>query len=298
MTGEDVLELHVHGGSATVKAVLAAIPKCSAPGQVRYAAPGEFTQRAFLNNRLDLAQVESSRRYLIRRDGTAAPCRGTGRLRAPREDLRSLARQTTAGSRGDVEALIDFQEDQHFDESPSELLKNVTVLVNEMVEAIMLHEMGSQRSELLRNGIRIALLGPPNAGKELPRLNQIVGREASIVSDEAGTTRDIVEASLDIRGYLCSFADTAGIRTQLSQAAISLPAEGTPVIGSIEEEGIRRARRKALDSDIVIVLASVEPSDNGGYRIGYDLETLQLAAQAPACFWLSSTNATWRIIHR
>ncbi|KAK3327792.1 hypothetical protein B0T19DRAFT_422800 [Cercophora scortea] len=284
VTGEDVLELHVHGGSATVKAVLAAIPKSLPSGTIRYAEPGEFTKRAFINNRLDLAQVESLGDTLAaetEQQRRAAVRGNSGVLGKTYESWR----EQLLLARGEIEALIDFSEDQHFDESPVELLSNVTKLVKGILHSIQLHQDGSQRSELLRNGIRIALLGPPNVGKS-SLMNQIVGREASIVSSEAGTTRDIVEASLDIRGYLCSFADTAGIRTHKTSA----------VIGAIEQEGIRRARQKALDSDVVIVLASVEPveptnsnnnnNNNGGggsHRISYDSETLQLAAGAQQC---------------
>ncbi|KAL2025040.1 hypothetical protein VTK56DRAFT_42 [Thermocarpiscus australiensis] len=281
VTGEDVLELHVHGGSATVKAVLAAIPKCSSPGKIRYADPGEFTRRAFLNGRLDLAQVESLGDTLAAEteQQRRAAVRGNSGILGKTYDSW---REQLLLARGEIEALIDFSEDQHFDESSAELLTNVTRLVEDMLHSIELYKQGSQRRELLRNGIRIALLGPPNVGKS-SLMNQIVGREASIVSAEAGTTRDVVEASLDIRGYLCSFADTAGIRTRVAQA-ISNP-EGTPTstISAIEEEGIRRARQKALDSDVVIVLASVETTETGGPRISYDLETLQLAAQAQQC---------------
>jgi tRNA modification GTPase len=192
-------------------------------------------------------------------------------------------------ARGEIEALIDFSEDQHFDESPVELLSNVTKLTEGILHSIGLHKLGSQRSELLRNGIRIALLGPPNAGKS-SLMNQIVGREASIVSAEAGTTRDIVEASLDIRGYLCSFADTAGIRTKMSESLGHHNETAASTIGAIEQEGIRRARQKALDSDVIIVLASVEATEPGNYRISYDVETLQLAAGAQQC--LVAVNKT------
>lgn len=279
VTGEDILELHVHGGSATVKAVLSAIPKSesTSSGTIRYAEQGEFTKRAFLNNRIDLAQVEALGDTLSAEteQQRRAAIRGTsGVLGKTYESWR----EQLLLARGEIEALIDFSEDQHFDESPTELLRNVTHLVKGILRSIKLHEMGSQRSELLRNGIRIALLGPPNVGKS-SLMNLIVGREASIVSSEAGTTRDIVEASLDIRGYLCSFADTAGIRTRSSL----LPAEQKEEapIGKIEEEGIRRARQKALDSDVIIVLASVEPHTNNSYRLNYDLSTLHLASSAP-----------------
>ncbi|GAB1314978.1 mitochondrial splicing system protein [Madurella fahalii] len=281
VTGEDVLELHVHGGSATVKAVLSAIAKCSSPAKIRYAEPGEFTRRAFLNGRLDLAQVESL--------GDTLAAETEQQRRAAVRGNSGVLGQTYEGwreqlllARGEIEALIDFSEDQHFDESPAELLTNVKALVDGILHSIQLHKLGSQRSELLRNGIRIALLGPPNVGKS-SLMNQIVGREASIVSSEAGTTRDIVEASLDIQGYLCSFADTAGIRTKASELVSNPDGALTSTIGAIEEEGIRRARQKALNSDVVIVLASVEPTESGGHQISYDVETLQLAASARQC---------------
>ncbi|KAK0636206.1 hypothetical protein B0T17DRAFT_503682 [Bombardia bombarda] len=348
VTGEDVLELHVHGGSATVKAVLSAIPKCalSPPSMmqtrsIRYAEPGEFTRRAFLNRRLDLAQVESLSDTLAaetEQQRRAAVRGNSGILGRTYESWR----EQLLLARGEIEALIDFSEDQHFDESPAELLANVTRQVAEILGSIAVHEAAGQRSELLRNGIRIALLGPPNVGKS-SLMNQIVGREASIVSAEAGTTRDIVEASLDIRGYLCSFADTAGIRTQSSSLQLpppppssasspqssfppkqsqSQPSSGeqqqqqqhpvefadpelfppsSPPIGAVEQEGIRRARKKALDSDVVIVLASVEPTQaataltgsdkdfgqsghgHDDYYLHYDLSTLDLAAAAQQC---------------
>ncbi|KAH7318329.1 hypothetical protein B0I35DRAFT_240401 [Stachybotrys elegans] len=272
VTGEDVLELHIHGGSATVKATLAAVPRCVAKHLVRYADPGEFTKRAFINNRLDLGQIEALSDVLAaetEQQRRAAIRGSSGVLGRTYDEWR----QQLLLARGEIEALIDFSEDQHFDESQSELLQNVTVMVGEMLHSIRMHEQGSQRSELLRNGIRLALLGPPNVGKS-SLMNLIVGREASIVSGEAGTTRDIVEASLDIRGYLCSFADTAGFRSRAS-------GEEGP-IGAVEQEGIRRARQKALESNVVMVLASVE-AVGGRPHIQYDKETLDIASQAEAC---------------
>ncbi|KAJ3495463.1 hypothetical protein NLG97_g3383 [Lecanicillium saksenae] len=276
VTGEGVLELHVHGGSATVKAVLAAIPHCdsSSSSGIRYAEPGEFTKRAFINDRLDLAQIESL-------SDTLAAETEQQRRAAVRGNSGSLGRtyegwrQQLLEARGELEALIDFAEDQHFDESPADLLVSVTKQIEDMLHSIKFHERGSEKSELLRNGIKIALVGPPNAGKS-SLMNLIVGREASIVSGEAGTTRDIVEASLDIRGYLCSFADTAGFRTK---------QEGVE-IGIVEEEGIRRARNKAREADIVAVLASVEEDGDGKPFIRHDEQTLQLAAEAENCLVL------------
>lgn len=272
-TGEDLLELHVHGGRATVKSVLAAIPLSkSGTGRIRYAEPGEFTRRAFLNDRIDLAQIDALGETLSAETEQQRRAAERGNSQVLSQRYESWRDQLLL-ARGEIEALIDFSEDQHFDESPAELLGNVTGLVTGILRSIRLHDEGSQRSQLLRSGIRIALLGPPNVGKS-SLMNHIVGKEASIVSSEAGTTRDIVEVSLDMRGYLCSFADTAGFRGE----ELAKSYEATPV-GAIEKEGIRRARAKAESSDVIIVLGAITPDGDGGFRIVYDEQTLRLAAQ-------------------
>ncbi|ERS95152.1 tRNA modification GTPase TrmE [Sporothrix schenckii ATCC 58251] len=271
VTGEDVLELHVHGGPATVKAVLGALPatsRSSSSSSIRYAEPGEFTRRAFLNNRLDLAQVEALGDTLdaaTEHQRRTAVRGSSGRLGRTYEAWRAQL----LAARAEIEALIDFSEDQHFDESPRELLQNVSRHVTQLQQRVRAHEAAADRSSLLRHGIRIALVGPANAGKS-SLMNLIVGREASIVSHEAGTTRDVVEASLDIRGYLCTFADTAGFRQVVAASG-----------GAIEAEGIRRARQKAADADVVVVVASVDKdAASDTYVVSYDEETLRLAAQA------------------
>ena len=273
VTGEDVLELHVHGGTATVKAVLSALPatiprpaSASASAAVRYAEPGEFTRRAFFHDRLDLAQVESLGDTLdaaTEQQRRIAVRGSTGRLGQTYDAWRSLLLH----ARAEIEALIDFSEDQHFDET-EELLGRVSAQVRDLGAKVQKHEAAADRTTLLKSGIRIALVGPANAGKS-SLMNLVVGREASIVSHEAGTTRDVVEARLDIRGYLCTFADTAGFRPAQKHA-----------VGSIEAEGIRRARQKAADADVVVVLASFETDARGTVGIAYDKETLQLAKDA------------------
>ncbi|RCI07723.1 hypothetical protein L249_5697 [Ophiocordyceps polyrhachis-furcata BCC 54312] len=263
VTGQDVLELQVHGGPATVRAVLAAVPRCGGQSRVRYAEPGEFTRRAFFHGRLELAQVEALGDALAaetEQQRRAAVGGSSGALGRRYEGWRRQLLE----ARAELEALIDFSEDQHFDEAPTELLRGVVVRVEAMRKAMRLHDEMARRGELLRRGIRVALLGPPNVGKS-SLMNLIVGREASIVSAEAGTTRDVVEAGLDLGGYLCSFADTAGFR------------DGK--VGAVEAEGIRRARQQAQDAHVVVVMASME---EGGTRIVYDEETLRLASEAEA----------------
>ncbi len=182
VTGEEMLELHVHGGTATVRAVLSAIARCPSSGKVRYAEPGEFTKRAFLNDRLDLAQVESLGDTLdaqTEQQRRAAVRGNSGALGRTYEAWR----QQLLLARGEIEALIDFSEDQHFDESPAELLGNVAALVQGILQSVGVHKRASQRSELLRKGIRIALRRATQRGQELahepncgPRSLNRVGR--------------------------------------------------------------------------------------------------------------------------
>lgn len=252
-----------------MKAVLSAIPQCPSTHSIRYAEPGEFTRRAFQNNKLDLAQVEALSDMLsaeTEQQRRAAIRGNSGKLGRTYEAWR----EQLLLARGEMEAMIDFSEDQHFEESGLELLERASAQVNEMIDSITAHQAAGELGELLKKGIRISLLGPPNAGKS-SLMNQIVGREASIVSQEAGTTRDIVEVSLDIRGYLCTFADTAGLRSRVGEAG---------VIGHIEQEGIRRAKAKASESDVIIAMASVEPIGEGKWTINYDMEALAIAAEA------------------
>ncbi|KAF7507247.1 hypothetical protein GJ744_010805 [Endocarpon pusillum] len=260
VTGEDVLELHTHGGPAIVKAVLNAISsnagassKDSVVHAVRYADLGEFTKRAFYNHRLDLPQIEalgdalSAETELQRR----LAVNGTGNELGERyEKWRNLLLY----ARGELEALIDFSEDQHLDESPRQLIPSVSKQITGLERQISLHIQNASKGELLRSGISIALLGAPNAGKS-SLLNRIVGREAAIVSAQAGTTRDIVDVSVDIGGWLCRFGDMAGLRRA------SWPSNShnsANPIGAIEKEGMRRAKARALTSDLVVVMLSLE----------------------------------------
>jgi tRNA modification GTPase len=257
VTGEDLLELHVHGGTAVVRAVLSAISQCSTTvGAIRYAEAGEFTRRAFMNDRLDLTQVEALG------DTLSANTEQQRRL-SVRGTTNSLSlryeswRQMLLAARGELEALIDFSEDQHFDESPAELASSVADQVQDLVLLIDTHRRNAMRGELLRNGIAISLLGAPNAGKS-SLLNRIVGREAAIVSQEAGTTRDVVEVGIDLGGYLCRLGDTAGLRSVVLATAEARREHMQEKISMIEQEGMRRAKQRAIESDVVIVVLSLE----------------------------------------
>ena len=268
MTGQDVLELHIHGGPAIVKAVLATIPKAktsrvSSNHIVRYAEPGEFTRRAFYNNRLDLTQIEALGDTLYAETEQQ-------RLLAVGGATNSLAkryeawRQQLLHARGELEALIDFSEDQHFEDSPAKLVSSVAKQVEQLSLRVQASIQNASRGELLRRGISVALVGAPNAGKS-SLLNMIVGREAAIVSKEEGTTRDVVEIGVDIEGYYCRFSDLAGLRGSPSQELVLIGKKSSRAlsmsnIGEVEEEGIRRAKERALAADVVIVVLSLERS--------------------------------------
>ena len=272
-TGEDILELHVHGGTAVVKAVLSAIPKTvqkDALSTIRYAEPGEFTRRAFYNNRLDLVQVEALG------DTLAAETEQQRRL-AVRGSTTVLAeryeewRQKLLYARGELEALIDFSEDQHFDETPAKLCTSVLKQVSQLRSQLRANIESASRGELLRNGIDIALIGAPNAGKS-SLLNRIVDREAAIVSSEAGTTRDVVDVNVDIGGFYCRFGDLAGLRNQTQILEWQQ-------IGEIEKEGIRRAKERALRADVVIIVLAPElvtSSANWEISVSIDSEVQKL----------------------
>lgn len=289
VTGEDVLELHIHGGPAVVKAVLAAIPQCGQNPHgrmqspvIRYAEPGEFTRRAFYNDRLDLTQIEALG------DTLSADTEQQRRL-AVRGSTNALAgryelwRHQLLYARGELEALIDFSEDQHFDESPAKLVLSVVEQVKVLRGMVQAHVANASRGELIRNGIKIALLGAPNAGKS-SLLNTIVGREAAIVSIEEGTTRDVVEVGVDIGGFYCKFGDMAGLRREKFVSKDSSRVKNIGEIGDVEKEGIKRAKARALDSDLVIVVLSVEAEPSNPERVGIriDPEVAETAAKCAA----------------
>ncbi|ETN41783.1 uncharacterized protein HMPREF1541_03720 [Cyphellophora europaea CBS 101466] len=284
VTGEDILELHIHGGPAIVRSVLAAIPQCSNTAQgrsrrrtaeyshIRPADAGEFTKRAFYNNRLSLPEAEALGDALAAETEQQRRLAVLGAESGLSERYESW-RELLLHARGELEALIDFSEDQHFDESPAEFMASVAEQVSALQRQLKLHIANATRGELLRQGIRVALLGAPNAGKS-SLLNRIVGREAAIVSAEEGTTRDIVDVSVDLGGWLVRFGDMAGLRTMVASAAGS-----ATIIGEIEKEGIRRARARALQSDVVIVLLSLEPNVDGTIGLSMNDEVRDAASE-------------------
>lgn len=229
-TGEDGAEFQVHGGAAVVAAILAAIGRL--PG-MRPADPGEFARRAFENGRLDLtaaeglgdlidAETEAQRRQAVRQMG--------GALFEVYEDWRTRLVEAMAL----VEAGIDFADE----EIPEDVEAAARPIVHTLAREIERALADGHRGERLRDGIEIAILGAPNVGKS-SLLNLLAQRDVAIVSDIAGTTRDLLEVHLDLGGYPVTMVDTAGLRT------------GGDVI---EAEGIRRARARADAADLRLLM--------------------------------------------
>lgn len=251
-TGEDVAEFHIHGGRAVIDGMLGAIGRL--PG-VSPAEAGEFTRRAFDNGRMDLTEVEGLA-DLINADTEAqrrqALRQMDGALGAMYENWRAALIEGLAL----LEALIDFSDEDLGDGIAEEVRRKVARLAREIEQ----HLTDGWRGERLRDGFRIAILGAPNAGKST-LLNALARRDVAIVSDIAGTTRDVIDVNLDLGGYAVTVADTAGIREAGDQ---------------IEREGIRRALGRAAEADLKIILADAQewPNLDSGLQKLIDRNTL------------------------
>lgn len=228
-TGEMMAELHLHGGRAVVGAALEAIRRLEL---CRLAEPGEFTRRAFEHNKLDLtgaegiadlvaAETEQQRRLALQQMD--------GALHRLYEDWRTLGLATLAH----LEAAIDFPDE----DLPPGIAARVRDGATQLQAEIAAH-LSDRRGERLREGLHIAIIGPPNAGKS-SLLNLLARRDAAIVSETAGTTRDVIEVHLDLGGWPVVLADTAGLRESLD---------------AIEQEGVRRARARAAGADLRLLV--------------------------------------------
>jgi tRNA modification GTPase len=229
-TGEDVDELHLHGSIAVVQTVLKALGDMHG---LRQAEAGEFTRRALENERLDLTQVEGLA-DLIEAETEAQRRQAVRVLSGEFGERASAWREKLIRAAALIEATIDFaDEDVPVDVSPE-----VLSLINDVAADLRCQEAGASAAERIRDGFEVAIVGPPNAGKST-LLNALAGRDAAITSEIAGTTRDVLEVRMDLRGLPATILDTAGIRESVDQ---------------IEEIGIQRALDRAAKSDLRIIL--------------------------------------------
>jgi tRNA modification GTPase len=233
-TGEDMAELQVHGGRAVIQGVLAGLGSIAG---CRMAEPGEFARRALENGKLDLtgaegladlidAETAAQRRQALRQAGGAL------------FRLYEGWRQRLIGAMARLEAAIDFSDEP---DVAADALQAARADVEALAREIAAHLDDGHRGELLREGFHVVLAGPPNAGKS-SLLNALARRDVAIVSEEAGTTRDVIEVRLELDGLPVVVSDTAGLR------------EAT---GKVEREGMRRTVARARDADLVLWLIDV-----------------------------------------
>lgn len=229
-TGEDVVELHVHGGravTANLLEVLAELP------DLRPAEPGEFTRRAFENDKLDLTEAEAIA-DLVDAETRAQQRQALRQLSGALGRLYGAWASRLTQALAHLEAGLDFPDE----DLPDEVAPSVISELDAVRQAIAEHLDDGRRGERLREGLDIAILGPPNAGKS-SLLNALAARDVAIVSEIAGTTRDVIEVHLDLGGYPVTLADTAGLRAASD---------------AIEDEGVRRARQRADQADLRLIL--------------------------------------------
>lgn len=250
-TGEEVAEIHLHGAPVIVRQLGQILSRQG----LRMAEAGEFTRRAFLNGKMDLSEVEglgdllaaeteSQRRMALRTSN--------GELSRKADDWRSLL--IRAGAL--VESSVDFADEDVPDDVPAEVFDLLARFRQELDEQIC----GFSAAERIRNGFEVAVIGPPNAGKS-SLINRIARREVALVSDIAGTTRDIIELRLDLRGLAVTFLDTAGLRDAQDK---------------IEGLGIDRARGRAAAADLRVHLSPDGKIDGSLWQSG-DLRVISKA---------------------
>ncbi|XP_075151284.1 5-taurinomethyluridine-[tRNA] synthase subunit GTPB3, mitochondrial isoform X2 [Haematobia irritans] len=232
-TGEDCCEFQVHGSIAVINAIMDALSKISG---LRPATPGEFTKRAFFGNKLDLTQVEGLA-DLIHAETEAqrkqALLQSNGSLSRIYDNWRKRLIRCAAH----LEAYIDFGEDENIEDG---VILQLTNELKKISEEIKDHLDDKRQGELLRDGVRTCIIGAPNVGKST-FLNVLSQRDVAIVSDIAGTTRDVIESTQNFDGYPVRFIDTAGLRAHAND--------------TIEQQGILKARQCVEESDLILLIA-------------------------------------------
>ena len=260
-TGEDVAELQLHGGHAVIAGVLDVLGTIAG---CRLAEPGEFTRRAFENGQLDLTAVEGLA-DLIAAETPAQRRQAYRQLKGLIGNRAEAWRRRLIEALALVEARIDFSDEA---DVPEDLIGPALKAAQHLRDEIAAVLADGQRGERLRDGLVVAIAGPPNAGKST-LFNRLARREAAIVSPYAGTTRDIIEVHFDLDGYPVTLLDTAGIRDS-----------DEPV----EQEGVRRARERAAAADLVLWVIDASAGGAAADRENAALQARDLAGREQGRF--------------
>ena len=236
-TGEDLAEFHVHGSRAVIKAMHASISKIK---NCRLAEPGEFTKRAFQNGRINLLKAESIA-DLVSSETEIQRKQALKIMSGKSSDKFNSWREKLLKVLAHVEAKIDFPEEN----LPKHIINDIQKMSNKILVEIKKTLNDQRVGERIREGFKIAIIGPPNSGKS-SLLNHLSKRDAAIVSEIAGTTRDVIETYLNLDGYPVIVSDTAGIRSSKNE---------------IEKKGIKIALKKAEDADLRLIIVSIKNVD-------------------------------------
>lgn len=280
-TGEDVVEYHVHGGPAVISELLDVL---AAQKNHRMAEPGEFTKRAFMNGKMDLTGAEAIA-DLIDAETAAQKTQALTQMGGALSNLYEGWTETLKKALAHLEADIEFPDE----DLPDGIAPEIIPIIQRLIAEIGEHLDDNRRGERLRDGIQMVVIGAPNAGKS-SLINALSQRDVAIVSDIAGTTRDIIDVHLDLGGYPVILSDTAGLRPDQI---------GEEEQDSIESEGIRRALRRAEEADIKLLLfdgTELEPDSHtidlfdesaliainkidSGVNVEIEQEAIQISAQ-------------------
>lgn len=256
-TGEDCAELQIHGGRATVKAVLSEL---STMDGLRPAEAGEFSRRAFLNGRMDLVEVEGLADLIVaetemqRRLAAEQSSGGLSKL------YDSWAKRLTH-ARAMIEAELDFADE---DDVPGSVAETIWHDMRRLEQEILNHLSGARAGEIVRDGLKVVIVGPPNAGKS-SLLNHLARRDVAIVTEIPGTTRDVLHVDLDLDGFAVRLYDTAGLRE---------------TDDLVEQEGIRRTQRSMAEAHLVLLLTATDNTDWTSFLSEYAGPVIRVGTKA------------------
>ena len=240
-TGEDMAEIHIHGGQAVILAVQTEISKIE---NCRLAEPGEFTKLAFQNGKINLLKAESIA-DLISAETEIQRLQAVKIMKGKSSEKFNNLREKLLKILSFIEAKIDFPEE----DLPEENLNQIKRVSSDVLEKINKILNDQKVGEIIREGFKIAIVGPTNAGKS-SLLNNLSNREVAIVSETAGTTRDVIEVHLNLDGYPVIISDTAGIRDSKDE---------------IEKKGIKLSLKKAENADLKLVVVDAKSVDFSGF---------------------------------